>query len=78
MFTAAMERIQELAKKYAMPLVGFVYEDTLAQKYKCGYRMLASAADMWILANGIEKSLETGRGMIEKARKEMFGDGEVI
>jgi hypothetical protein len=77
MFTAAMERIHELSKKYKIPLVGFVYENTLTEKYKCGYRMLASAADMWILANGIEKSLETGRELIEEARKEMIGDAEV-
>jgi len=41
-----VEVTPELAKKYAMPLVGFVYENTLAEKYKCGYRMLASAAGM--------------------------------
>jgi 2-keto-3-deoxy-L-rhamnonate aldolase RhmA len=77
LFTATMERIHELSKKYKIPLVGFVYENTLTEKYKCGYRMLASAADMWILANGIEKSLKTGRELIEEARKEIIGNGEV-
>lgn len=77
MFAAAMERIHELSKKYKIPLVGFVYENTLTEKYKCGYCMLASAADMWILANGVEESLKRGRELVEEARKKVIGDGEV-
>ena len=75
-FTVAMERIQELAKKYKMPLAGFVYEHTIADKFKVGYRMTASASDKYGLAYGIEKSLETGRKMVDQAKKEMAGDGE--
>lgn len=72
MLAAANERIQELAVKYKMPLAGFVFENTLVEKYKVGYRMTASTADKWSLANGIEKSLETHRKMIEEAREEIL------
>ena len=74
-FTASMERIQELAKKYKMPLAGFVYEHTIADKFKVGYRMTASATDKYGLVHGIEKSLETGRQMVEQAKREIAGIG---
>ncbi|KAF8067781.1 Pyruvate/Phosphoenolpyruvate kinase-like domain-containing protein [Lyophyllum atratum] len=71
---AAHARIEALAKKYKMPLVTAAFEHTIGEKYKAGYRMIASAMDMFILAHGVQKALVTGREMVETARKEMLGE----
>jgi hypothetical protein len=76
MLMATKECIKELATKYKMLLTGFIYENTLAEKYKVGYCMTASTANKWSLANGIKKSLGTHRKMIEEARKDISKNEE--
>ncbi|KAG6917624.1 hypothetical protein DXG01_001856 [Tephrocybe rancida] len=72
----AHARIEALAKKYKMPLLGVTSANLLAEKYRAGYRMFLSIADVWILANGIEQSLKDGREVLEQARSDEFGGGQ--
>ncbi|KAG6826403.1 hypothetical protein H0H92_015968 [Tricholoma furcatifolium] len=64
-------RINSLAKKYKMPLVGVAQEHQLAQRYKEGYRVLVNAMDVWILAYGVEKELKTAREAFQKVKEEL-------
>ncbi|KAG6907590.1 hypothetical protein DXG01_008310 [Tephrocybe rancida] len=72
----ALERINALAKKYKMPLLGVAQEDQLTERFNQGYRILASAVDVWTLAYGIEKQLKDGREALRQACREMYDEKE--
>ncbi|GLB39122.1 putative hpcH/HpaI aldolase/citrate lyase family protein [Lyophyllum shimeji] len=71
---AAHARIEALAKKYNMPLVSAAFEHQVEEKYKKGYRMLATAMDVWILSAGVQKNIASAREVCEKARREIQGE----
>ncbi len=50
----AIERIELLARQYRKPLVGFVPESGIVDKFKAGYRLITTVADVLVLKNGIE------------------------
>ncbi len=61
----AIERIESLARKYCKPLVGFVPERGIVDKFKAGYRLITTVADVLVLKNGIETGIQTGRELVE-------------
>ncbi|KAF9027846.1 Phosphoenolpyruvate/pyruvate domain-containing protein [Hymenopellis radicata] len=67
----AIERIESLARQYGKPLVGFVpAERDIVDRFKAGYRLMTTVADVVVLKNGIETGIQTSRDLVENYQKE--------
>ena len=62
----AMKRAFALAKKFNMPLVGFVPEHETEASVAGGYRMVCQVADFYALGLGVQMALQKSRAAVDK------------
>lgn len=67
----AMKHAFALAKKYNMPLVGFVPEHETESCVTGGYRMVCQVADFYALGLGVQMALQNSRAAVDKVSDSM-------
>lgn len=66
-----MKHVFALAKKYNMPLVGYVPAHETEASVRGGYRMICQAVDFYALGYGVQMSLQQSREVAKKVVDQM-------
>ncbi|KZP21829.1 Phosphoenolpyruvate/pyruvate domain-containing protein [Athelia psychrophila] len=70
-YEEGMKHIYAMSKKYNMPIVGFVPDHETEASVRGGYRMICQAADIHVLAFGLQMALGKSREAMAKVVDQM-------